>query len=495
MKKHFIFKIIIISSCFLSSIFFKNIYGKSIDFDDSDRPDNDNNLKFCKNEAPLTEYIYYIYEKKHDFSTWVNKDNAHYLVEMAKNWDCYKNGKTSGERASCKKIYNESYYKYLERLGPYFFFVAFAGVVFFTWILLWYCMLYPKCCCKESKNEKNFKYFSFIMVLICLAGMFACIISSFVYSHRWNNRLNGITCAIERLYYNMYYGQKNYRKGSWRGFNGLLYVLDYRDTNNYKNKKNHKINTKIKENIFNEDKKKFRLLEETKNLISKNKSDFFIEKNFIDKYTDDKKNTSLSNNSKLKSFSLNDSKSNISLFLANSEIESSFKKISNLEKNDENSFKNKNEEDYSNSEEHKLNGPQVVILANNFKKLKTKLFNSYHKVKRVLKGLGYYGYFAIYSVLFIIVTLLVLPHIFFAFCPNTMCKRYNSILLIIGWNCIMLFTLYSFFLTAFLGAAWGSLAGMFVFRHKTKHWTFRLFFPLMVLLQAAAAGYLLVRLA
>ena len=32
-----------------------------------------------------------------------------------------------------------------------------------------------------------------------------------------------------------------------------------------------------------------------------------------------------------------------------------------------------------------------------------------------------------------------------------MCKRYNSIILIVGWNCIMLFTLYSFFLTAFLG--------------------------------------------
>ena len=357
MKKHFIFKIIIISSCFLSSIFFNNIYDKlesgpldPIEFDDSDRPDNDNNLKFCKNEAPLTEFIYYIYEKKHDFSTWVNKDNAHYLVEMAKNWDCYKNGETSGERASCKKIYNESYYKYLERLGPYFFFVAFAGVVFFTWILLWFCMLNPNCCCKEGEKEKNFKYFSFIMVLICLAGMFACIISSFVYSHRWNNRLNGITCAIERLYYNMYYGQKNYRKGSWRGFNGLYYVaVEYpRPPNEIKNKKNYNFNTKIKDNIFNEDKKKFRLLEEIKNLISKNKSNFsnfFIEKNLTDNYTDDKINTS--NDSKLKSISLNDLKNNISLLLKKSEIENSFSKISNLEINDKYSFKNLKEVNYN----------------------------------------------------------------------------------------------------------------------------------------------------
>ncbi len=457
MKKLFVFKIIIISSFFLSSIFSENIYDKNeyppedSGFDDSDRPDNENNFKFCKNEGPLTEYIYYIYEMEHNFNTWVNKDNAHYLVEMAKYWNCYKTEQKSEDREKCKNKYNESYYKYLERLGPYFFFVAFAGVVFFTWILLWFCMLYPKWCCKESSNEKNFKYFSFIMVLICLAGMFACIISSFVYSHRWNNRLNGITCAIERLYYNMYYGQKNYRKGSWRGFNGLYYVLDPKTPNKI-NKNNYKIITKIKENSFNEDKKKFRLLEETKNLISKNKSNFskiFIEKNFTDNYTDDKKNTS--NDSKLKSISKNDSKSNISLLLPNFELESSFSKISNLEKNDEYSFKNIKEEENSGAEDYKLTKENILQLARTFKKLKPKLFNSYHKVKRALKGLGYYGYFAIYSILFIIVILLVLPHIFFAFCPGAMCKRYNSLLLIIGWNCIMLFTLYSFFLTAFLG--------------------------------------------
>ena len=459
MKKLFVFKIIIISSFFLSSIFSENIYDKfeyprdDPEYDDSDRPDNKKNFEFCKNEAPLTEYIYYIYEMEHDFSTWVNKDNAHYLVEMAKYWNCYKTNQNSKERARCKNKYNESYYKYLERLGPYFFFVAFAGVVFFTWILLWYCMLYPKCCCKESSNEKNFKYFSFIMVLICLAGMFACIISSFVYSHRWNNRLNGITCAIERLYYNMYYGQKNYRKGTWRGFNGLYYFLDPKPPNKI-NKKNHKIITKKKENSFNENKKKFRLLEETKNLISKNKSDFsnfFIEKNFINNYTDDKKNTSFSNDSKLKSISLNDSKNNISIFLSNSDKDSSFNKITNFEKNDEYSFINIEEEENEGANAYELDIDKVLKLANAFLKLKPKLFNSYHKVKRALKGLGYYGYFAIYSVLFVIVILLVLPHIFFAFCPNTMCKRYNSLLLIIGWNCIMLFTLYSFFLTAFLG--------------------------------------------
>ena len=50
------------------------------------------------------------------------------------------------------------------------------------------------------------------------------------------------------------------------------------------------------------------------------------------------------------------------------------------------------------------------------------------------------------------------------------------------------------FLTAALFGAPGGTAAMWVFRHKTKHWTFRVFFPLMVLIQAAIVGYLLVKL-
>ena len=51
------------------------------------------------------------------------------------------------------------------------------------------------------------------------------------------------------------------------------------------------------------------------------------------------------------------------------------------------------------------------------------------------------------------------------------------------------------FLAAALLGAFGGTAAMWIFRHKTKHWTFRLFFPLMAALQAAAAGYLLATLA
>ena len=46
------------------------------------------------------------------------------------------------------------------------------------------------------------------------------------------------------------------------------------------------------------------------------------------------------------------------------------------------------------------------------------------------------------------------------------------------------------FLSAALFGALGGTLGMFLFRHKTKHWRFRVFFPLMLVLQAAVLGYL-----
>ena len=41
------------------------------------------------------------------------------------------------------------------------------------------------------------------------------------------------------------------------------------------------------------------------------------------------------------------------------------------------------------------------------------------------------------------------------------------------------------FLIAFLGGGIGSTLGMFFFRHTTKHWYFRLFFPLFAAAQTA----------
>ena len=46
------------------------------------------------------------------------------------------------------------------------------------------------------------------------------------------------------------------------------------------------------------------------------------------------------------------------------------------------------------------------------------------------------------------------------------------------------------FLTAACFGGLGGVMGMHLFHHKTKHWYFRVFFPLLLLLQAAILGYL-----
>ena len=50
-----------------------------------------------------------------------------------------------------------------------------------------------------------------------------------------------------------------------------------------------------------------------------------------------------------------------------------------------------------------------------------------------------------------------------------------------------------FLVTALFGGLGGTL-GMFLFRHKTKHWYFRVFFPLFLLLQAAAIIFYFVKI-
>ncbi|MCD8326895.1 MAG: DUF1294 domain-containing protein [Lachnospiraceae bacterium] len=44
----------------------------------------------------------------------------------------------------------------------------------------------------------------------------------------------------------------------------------------------------------------------------------------------------------------------------------------------------------------------------------------------------------------------------------------------------------SLFLSALLGGSIGSLAGMLVFHHKTNHWYFQAFMPLICLVQVSA---------
>ena len=47
------------------------------------------------------------------------------------------------------------------------------------------------------------------------------------------------------------------------------------------------------------------------------------------------------------------------------------------------------------------------------------------------------------------------------------------------------FPFFPFFLSAILGGSVGSLVGMSLFRHKTKHWSFRIGMPVILLVQVA----------
>lgn len=46
------------------------------------------------------------------------------------------------------------------------------------------------------------------------------------------------------------------------------------------------------------------------------------------------------------------------------------------------------------------------------------------------------------------------------------------------------------FLLCVVGGSVGGFSGMYVFRHKTKHWSFRLGFPLILLAQIALAVFI-----
>ncbi len=47
------------------------------------------------------------------------------------------------------------------------------------------------------------------------------------------------------------------------------------------------------------------------------------------------------------------------------------------------------------------------------------------------------------------------------------------------------------FLTALCFGGVGTTLGMFYFRHKTKHWYFRLFMPILAIINVAIAVYLI----
>lgn len=87
---------------------------------------------------------------------------------------------------------------YIEHLGGYFAFVAFAGFSLIGWGLNYHCW-FKKCCCfKEYHNPTNIGVFWW-MSFLGLCGILACCISGFITSISFGNKIKVTKCAYERI--------------------------------------------------------------------------------------------------------------------------------------------------------------------------------------------------------------------------------------------------------------------------------------------------------
>ena len=174
---------------------------------------NDESISTCK-KGPKYLLKYYKDGENVNFDHFINRDSVHPLIEK--------------EKAGGGKKYDR---QYLNRLGPYFTFVGVGGATFISWIFLSICWCKPKCCYKADEGGPALKVIMFIIAIVFLFGIIACCISGYVYAERFKKNLFGSTCAIERLYYNIYDGQiLNTTNPIWIGFSQIIqhiYQLNY----------------------------------------------------------------------------------------------------------------------------------------------------------------------------------------------------------------------------------------------------------------------------
>jgi hypothetical protein len=174
---------------------------------------NDESISTCK-KGPKYLLKYYKDGENVNFDHFINRDSVHPLIEK--------------EKAGGGKKYDR---QYLNRLGPYFTFVGVGGATFIAWVFLSICWCKPKCCYKADEGGPALKVIMFIIAIVFLFGIIACCISGYVYAERFKKNLFGSTCAIERLYYNIYDGQiLNTTNPIWIGFSQIIqhiYQLNY----------------------------------------------------------------------------------------------------------------------------------------------------------------------------------------------------------------------------------------------------------------------------
>ena len=58
-----------------------------------------------------------------------------------------------------------------------------------------------------------------------LLGVLACCISAFVSVNRFGFAIDGAWCAVDRIYYDIKYGQLKTTQPKWEGFNNLTNII------------------------------------------------------------------------------------------------------------------------------------------------------------------------------------------------------------------------------------------------------------------------------
>ena len=144
---------------------------------------------------------------------------------------------------------------YLDHIGLWFFFCGCAGVSIIVWVFNWVCWLNQCCCCDFLHNPVN-KRIAWWMSFSFLLGVLACCISAFVTVNRFGFALEGAWCAIDRFYYDSFYGQLKDSNHRWKGLQYTKNIFDKMEVICEKiNNKQSSLCSTININEKNEDKK------------------------------------------------------------------------------------------------------------------------------------------------------------------------------------------------------------------------------------------------
>ena len=112
----------------------------------------------------------------------------------------------------------------MDHIGLFFFFTGCAAVSIVVWIFNWVCWMNQCCCCDFLHNPVN-KRIAWWMSFTFLLGVLACCISAFVSVNRFGFAIDGAWCAVDRIYYDIRYGQLKTTQPKWEGFNNLTNII------------------------------------------------------------------------------------------------------------------------------------------------------------------------------------------------------------------------------------------------------------------------------